>query len=154
MVICKKICLFWTIFWDFLPFLVWPLWLFVKLRGPVTCDRRIDLIATVLPVSLADTYTRSTTNRTPLVRTSATIKIKKFRIKNIKISHIHINEPIHNQTIWPYHLQVKRKTRSLPLSNDLWHNIDETSLNLYTGISPKQDHDCRQKTYNRKFDFF
>ena len=47
MVICKKIFYFWTLFWDFWWFFVWLLWLFVKLRRPVTCDRRIDLIGTV-----------------------------------------------------------------------------------------------------------
>ena len=43
---------FWMIFWDFYMISVWPLWLSVKLRRPVTRDRRIDLIGTVYEVGL------------------------------------------------------------------------------------------------------
>ena len=47
MVICKKFSSFLDDFLGFFMILVWPLWPFVKLRRPVTRDRRIDLIGTV-----------------------------------------------------------------------------------------------------------
>ena len=48
MVICKKFSSFLDDFLRFFMILVWPLWLFVKLRRPVTRDWRIDLIGTVV----------------------------------------------------------------------------------------------------------
>ena len=48
MAICK-------IIWDFWWFLLWLLWLFIKLRRPVTCDQQIDLIGTVLVLGTVST---------------------------------------------------------------------------------------------------